>query len=291
MERKLISAFLIVWILLTMPITVFAQGWDSDCTGSISVTLKEQGDKTPIKGAEFTIYRVATVSLSSNNKLNYAFTGDFEECGCTFEDSALSAKLDMFVENNSISCRKLVTDAYGKVVFANLPLGLYLVKQTGSVADYAACTSFLVTIPNRSAGGYVYDVNASPKTDTEKLTNITIEKVWNTDKSTPIADNVTVQLLRNGVVMKTATLSATNDWKITYPDMPESDAYSVLEINIPKGYTATYAQKEYTFVVTNTASLAQTGQLVWPIPVLAMTGLCLITVGIIVLRKTGNKNA
>jgi hypothetical protein len=37
--------------------------------------------------------------------------------------------------------------------------------------------------------------------------------------------------------------------------------------------------------------LAQTGQLIWPIPVLAMAGLCLIALGIIVLRKTGNENA
>ena len=137
----------------------------------------------------------------------------------------------------------------------------------------------------------MYDVNTSPKTDVARLTAITIKKVWNTDASTKAADSVTVQLLRDGVVVETATLSDQNNWQVTYTDMPESDAYSIVEVNVPKGFTATYSQSGYVFTVTNTASLAQTGQMIWPIPVLAMAGLCLITVGTIVLRKTRNKNA
>ena len=74
-------------------------------------------------------------------------------------------------------------------------------------------------------------------------------------------------------------------------DMPESDVYSIVEVNVPKGFTATYSQSGYVFTVTNSASLIQTGQLIWPIPVLALAGLCLIAVGCIVLRKTRNENA
>ena len=137
----------------------------------------------------------------------------------------------------------------------------------------------------------MYDINASPKTDVAKLTDITIEKVWNTDASTKAADSVTVQLLRDGVVVETATLSEQNNWRIIYSDMPESDAYSIVEVNVPKGFTATYSQSGYVFTVTNSASLIQTGQLIWPIPILAMAGLCLITIGASVLKKTRNTNA
>ena len=129
------------------------------------------------------------------------------------------------------------------------------------------------------------------KTEVARLTAITIKKVWNTDASAKATDHVTVQLLRDGVVVQTATLSEQNDWQVTYTDMPQSDAYSIVEENIPKGFTATYAKSGYVFTVTNTASLAQTGQVIWPIPVLAITGLCLIAVGTIVLRKSGNKHA
>ena len=291
MRHKLISFFLIAWILFMMPITAFAQAFDSDRVGSISVTLMDHDGKTPISGAELSLYHVATVSLNSKNNLSYTFTDAFEDCGCVLDDPALSVMLDAFIKDHSVSAEKLVTDDHGKVTFTNLPLGLYFVQQTSTVAGYAPCTSFLVTVPNHNAGGYVYDVNASPKTDVEKLTAITIKKVWNTDASTKAADSVTVQLLRDGFVVETATLGAQNNWQVTYTDMPESDVYSIVEVNVPKGFTATYSQSGYVFTVTNSASLIQTGQLIWPIPVLAMAGLCLIAVGTIVLRKTRNKNA
>ena len=291
MRHKFISLFLLAWMLLMMPMTVFAQDFDADRLGSISVTLIDQDGKTPIAGAELSLYYVATVKLNSKNNLSYTFTNAFEDCGCALDDPALSVKLDAFVKEKSVSIQKLVTDAHGNATFTNLPLGLYFVKQTGAVAGYAPCTSFLVTVPNKSADSYVYDINASPKTDVAKLTDITIEKVWNTDASTKAADSVTVQLLRDGVVVETATLSEQNNWRIIYSDMPESDAYSIVEVNVPKGFTATYSQSGYVFTVTNSASLIQTGQLIWPIPILAMAGLCLITIGASVLKKTRNTNA
>ena len=149
----------------------------------------------------------------------------------------------------------------------------------------------MVTVPSKNADGYVYDVNASPKTEVARLTDITIKKVWNTDKSTEAAKSVTVQLLQNGNVVKTATLNAQNNWQVTYTDMPESDAYSVKEVDVPKGFTATVKQNGYVFTVTNTSTLIQTGQLTWPIPVLSISGMLLIAVGITLLQKKRKSNA
>jgi hypothetical protein len=87
--------------------------------------------------------------------------------------------------------------------------------------------------------GYVYDVNATPKTEVARLTKITVKKVWNSDASTEAEDSVTVQLLKDGRVIETATLSAKNNWQIVFDNMPESDAYSVKEVDVPKGFTAT----------------------------------------------------
>ena len=291
MGRKLISVLLIVWILLMLPMTAFAQKLDFNRVGSVSVTLMNQDGITPITGVELSLYHVATVSLNSKYNLSYNFTDAFEDCGFELDDPSLSAKLDAFVKENSLSAQKLVTDANGNATFSNLALGLYFVQQTNTVTGYAPCTSFLVTVPNQTTDGYVYDVNASPKTDVTRLTDITIKKVWNTDAYTKATNSVTVQLLKDDVVVETATLSAQNKWQVTYSDMPESDAYSIKEVNVPKGFTATYSKSGYVFTVTNTASLAQTGQLIWPIPVLALAGLCLITVGTVVLRKQRNKNA
>ena len=82
-----------------------------------------------------------------------------------------------------------------------------------------------------------------------------------------------------------------NNWQVIYSDMPESDAYSVKEVDVPKGFTATYQQNGYVFTVTNTATLMQTGQVSWPIPVLAAIGVLLIAFGIMLLQKKRKTNA
>jgi LPXTG-motif cell wall-anchored protein len=45
------------------------------------------------------------------------------------------------------------------------------------------------------------------------------------------------------------------------------------------------------FTVTNTSTLIQTGQLVWPIPVLAFAGIALIGAGAVLLQKKRSHNA
>ena len=291
MGRKICSVCLIALILLVMPMTVFAQGFETDRVGSISVSLLDPKEETPLAGAELSLYYVATVALNSSSRLSYTFTDAFEDCGCALDDPALVTALDVFVTEHADPMAKQVTDAQGCAAFTNLPLGLYFVKQTNTVEDSVSCTSFLVTVPNYDNEGYVYDVNASPKTEVVKLVSITIKKVWNTDESTSATDSVTVQLLKDGVLIATAVLNDQNQWQVVYTNMPESDAYTIVEVDVPEGFVASYSQNGYIFTVTNSASLIQTGQLIWPIPVLAMAGLFLIVVGSIVLRKTRKENA
>ena len=122
------------------------------------------------------------------------------------------------------------------------------------------------------------------------LVDITIEKVWNTDAE-GLPQYITVQLLNRETVVKTAVLSEENDWSVTYFDMPESDGYTLRENPVPQGYTATYSHRGYQFIVTNTRALAQTGQLIWPIPVLAMAGLFFLLIGFAILRKLEKNDA
>ena len=114
---------------------------------------------------------------------------------------------------------------------------------------------------------------------------------WNTGKSSTIPASVSVQLLRGSEVVETAVLNKDNNWQITYKDMLQSDAYSIKEVNVPKGFTATYSKNQQVFTVTNTASLAQTGQLIWPIPVLAAAGLFFLIAGFVLLGKPRKADA
>lgn len=285
MERKILILCLTMLLLINGVCTVSAEEVDLEKNGSISVTLTEQYEKTPIAGAELRVYYIATVGINTDGKLNYIYTEEFAKTGITIDDPDLVAKLDAYLSENEVTAINLHTDANGMASCTDLPLGLYFIRQMNAVEGFAPCTPFLVTVPMENADGYVYAVNASPKTEVAKLTSITIKKVWNTNASTKAVDSVTVQLLQNGKVVKTATLSETNNWQVTYTNMPESDAYSIKEVNIPKGFTATYKQTGYVFTAINTSTLIQTGQLIWPIPVLGFVGVLLIALGSVFLQK------
>ncbi|MDO4754916.1 MAG: Cna B-type domain-containing protein [Parabacteroides sp.] len=288
---SVISAVLVLWLILVTPMAAYADAFDEDREGSITITLAEQEEATPIVGAEFHAYRVASVSINNEGNLSYRYTDEFMDCNVALDDPALATALDSYVDENNIPAKKAVTDYQGRIVLSDLKIGLYFLKQTNSVSGYAPCKSFLVTIPNRVDGKYVYDVDASPKTDIERYIDITIKKVWNTGKSSKRADSVTVKLLRDGKVIEKATLSEENNWQVTYIDMPKSDAYSVKETNIPKGFVATYSQKGYEFTVTNSTTLIRTGQPVWPIPVMAIAGICFLTIGAIILHRAREYDA
>lgn len=291
MGRKILCVCFAVMLLAVCVATVSAEEFNPGKTGSISVTLTEQNEKTPVVGAELSVYYIATVGINTDGKLNYVYTETFAKTGIAMDDPDLAAKLDAYLSENDVAATKLRTDTEGTAGCGDLPLGLYFVRQTNALEDFAPCTPFLVTIPMESPEGYVYDVNASPKTEVAKLIHITIKKVWNTDASTEAADSVSVQLLRDEEVVETAILSEHNNWQETYEDMPQSDAYSVREVNIPNGFVATYKQQGFVFTVTNTAALAQTGQVIWPIPVLAFAGILLIAAGSVLLQKKRNQDA
>jgi len=291
MRHKLIVLTLIALLILSCSVPVFAQEFDGSQTGSITITLVEPTGNQPVTGAQFDVYHVAAVGINADQNLNYIYLDAFQNCNIPLDDPDLPRKLSAFVENQDIAAIRIVTDSYGVATCTNLPLGLFLVKQVNAVDGFSVCTPFLVTIPMQNGIDFEYDVDASPKADVVRLVSITLKKVWNTDEFSEIPDSVTVQLLREGMIVKTAFLHKDNHWQVTYHDMPESDGYSIEEVNIPKGFTATYSEKNYEFIVTNTASLAQTGQLIWPIPVLAVVGLGLLMLGYILLQKPENSHA
>ena len=289
MMNKRFSLFLIVLILALLPLQVMAQEFDPARKGSIHLSLMAPDGKTPMEGAEFTVFQVATVVLE-NGDMVYHYTEDFAGCGFYLDDSDLIAKLDGYVLENVAPVEILVTDARGEALCENLTPGLYFLVQTDDVEGFVPCESFLVTIPGKTGDSYCYDVDASPKTEVARFIDITIRKVWNTGKDTAIPTSVTVQLLRGSTVVETVVLNAENNWQVTLTGLPESDSYRIVELGVPQGFTATYSRKEFTFTVTNTPSLAQTGQLIWPIPVLAATGLFFLLVGVSILRKAGKSH-
>lgn len=180
----------------------------------------------------------------------------------------------------------------------------------------------LPMIDERS-GVYAYDVTASPKpVRTKILRELNLVVVWR-DGVDPSKrpDSVTVELYRDGELFDTQQVAADSGWRYTWREVDdpllaagssyaESDNYAdatdrprdhvisgdhswyVVERD-PAGYTVTYSVRPayHTFVVINTLEepddpgLPQTGQLWWPIPVLAAVGAVLIVLSLITARR------
>ena len=143
-------------------------------------------------------------------------------------------------------------------------------------------------------------------------------KVWEDGDGENRPESIQVQLLKNGEVAETVTLSAGNNWRYTWRNLSEKEDWRVVEKETPKGYTVTVSQEGITFVMTNTQGepeepeeptepekpgepeepgvdipeepvpeesvpsgpkLPQTGQLWWPVPLLALAGMLLFLLG------------
>lgn len=284
----LLSALLAV--VLTCGAAFAAGELDLSRKGSVSVTLRNS-DGDAVSGGSLTLYQVAEVESGSSG-LSFAYTEDFAGCGYSLSDlssRSLAEKLAKWAEDcDALATRSLGED--GKVTFSSLPLGLYLLVQEEAPEDYEAISPFLVTVPLQDEDGYVYDVDASPKAETYTgAVDVKVKKVWNDGKDTKSRpSSISVTLYRGSETVETVTLSEKNDWSYTWTELKKSDEYSVREADL-KGYKATYSQDGYTFTITNTPKLPQTGQLNWPVPVLAACGLLLFGLGW-GLKRSGRRN-
>lgn len=123
-------------------------------------------------------------------------------------------------------------------------------------------------------------------------TDITVRKLW-VDNGKDRPTSVTVRLLQDGNVYDEVVLSNENLWIHTWTDLEDGHKWSVVEVNVPKGYYVRYYSSLGVWTVKNSSyssSLVQTGLLNWPVPVMGGLGLALIAVGIIAVGKKRKKN-
>lgn len=291
--RKILIVLFVGMIMLSTFVPALATNSDEldlSKNGSVSISLSDEG--VALSFAEFTLYRVAEIT-ESNGNYEYSFVETFANSTKSINDLSdkeTAVDLAEYVKNYKISGVSAKTDENGFVRFNDLALGMYLAVQTGSVAGFADCTPFLISVPLNESGSFVYDVDATPKTDVVRLVDVAVKKVWN-DNGKEHPTSVTVQLIKGDKVIETVELNEANKWSYKWTDIPDSDSYSVQEINIPKDYTATYWQNGFEFTVTNTSTLIKTGQLNWPVPLMAGLGLLLFVIGwIVVFLKEDKKS-
>lgn len=252
--------------------------------GSISITLKGE---TPVIGAEIELLKIGKVSIVNNN-LSFEYVDELKDCNYKLSDENIK-NIELCIKNKNLKSEVKQTNDKGEAIFSNLDLGVYYIRQTNKVKNFAQINPILIMIPKEINSSFEYNIDASPKIEIVDLTDITIKKVWNTDKKNKILDHVTIELYKNKEKIKTIILNEENNWEVTIEDMPKSDSYTVKEINLPKDYTVSYSSNEYTFTVTNTPSLVDTGQMTYLYKISAYTGLALIIIGIIFKKRETNE--
>ena len=156
-------------------------------------------------------------------------------------------------------------DEEGYADFTKLPQGLYLVMQTEASHGYEAIKPFLVSIPLPDGDSWIYDVDATPKV------GATIPDTPETPPDTPETPPDTPD-----------TPPDTPDTPPDTPDLPEQPDTPDTPVS-PENPDNPVSPSN-----PDKPVLPQTGQLNWPVPVLACSGVLLSAVGW-VLNRQGKK--
>lgn len=201
--KKLWKKLLAVTTAVMMAITLLPAMANAESTitnpqakGSLTInktTDKEDADgKYPgLGGAEFTIYKVASLEPGTNGKYKaWKLTTDFARLSLTPDTLGSISTADL--ESKANEAKKIAADLTGQsqttadgtgetrkgeATFSNLELGYYLVVETKTPSKYVASKPFFVSIPETvtTADGstWNYNVSVSPKNqgipDTDKV--------------------------------------------------------------------------------------------------------------------------
>ena len=267
MDNKLLTGkgivLLITAALICMlcGVTAFAATVpDLDATGSISITMVDPSSKEAVPGGDLNLFKVGVAHVDDGN-YSWVLSDEFAGAGVdlsNLEDESLTASLTEYAVKQAVEpVQNLIIDENGKAQFSGLPVALYMVTQANSALGYKPVMPFLVTVPMQDGnGGWIYDVDASPKVEIEAGTPTPTPTLTPTPSTT-----VTPTPPTTGTPTPTITPRTT----IT----PRSTITPRATITPRTGVTTTVK-----------STLPRTGQLWWPVPILAVVGIVFVFVGL-----------
>lgn len=269
MRRGIVWLLIAVLLLGTPSVTFAAENGELDLTqtGSIEVTMKQEEEVVP--GGTLTLYRVGEIQQQDGN-YSFGLVEDFADSGESLEDITspeLAEGLAGFAQEEN--GKTLQIDENGNVMFDDLELGLYLVVQYDAAEGYENVSPFLVSVPVNINGTYIYQVDATPK-------------VGLINGGPPTPPDVTPTPTPAPDVTPTPT-PGPDDTPTPDPDVTPTPGPDDTPTPAPTPTTPPAVVPTPTPVVTPTPTpaptLPQTGQLNWPIPLLAVAGLAVFVAG------------
>ncbi len=135
-----------------------------------------------------------------------------------------------------ITCKLTGKNAAGETV---------TVDWTSTYTGSTVLNNLIQNCPGKN--GYDIDITAEDISESFTVDKM-VKKVWDDNNSTSRPTSVQVQLYADGVAYGTpVTLTATDGWKANYTDLPRYSTgetevvYTVKEVTVPTGYTASYS--------------------------------------------------
>lgn len=245
-------------------------------TGSITVnfSIKDDGTPEPIDGAAFNLYKIGEWDGSQGKYVPVApFDKEpFDQIGGTDDDGSaigivdimgadadqlrqLSTTLSFTIKQLAQSGTDIepdaqtMTNAEGIARFDGLARGLYLVDAPihqiqGTTAqgkpqtDEYVISSSLVALPNVNSDSPMDVAITAKATHSSGIDSIHVEKVWKNDDPATRPKSIKVSLWMEGedAPIGTVELSAENDWKYVWDNLPVGNRYFVVEDDVPDGY-------------------------------------------------------
>lgn len=310
-ERRMgIIAFVLCFCLLLMPYQVLAAS-TADAKEPISteqmcsLTISYCSGGIAFSELPTRFYKIADVSAD----FQYTLTSPFEKSELVLngiqtvgEWNVIRSTLETYILANGVAAdANTATDSEGNVTFGELMPGLYFAIADRVTQDDNTYVfhSALIALPGLGADGlwqYPVTVNAKsqiipPGEDGAEIERKVL-KLWKGDSGNSARPAwVEVEIFRNGTSYQTVTLSEDNHWTYTWSAADDGSDWTVVERNIPSGYTMTVEERETSFVITNTLTQdnpntptpPQTGDtsntMLWFI-LMAISGSMLIILGI-----------
>lgn len=263
--RLRIKRILVATLLLCLTLAVVGPTSAAEPeSGSISALFLV--DDKPVQDVKILAHRVA--GLDDDGGIEWFDSYAKYHLSTNIQDSASAASLAQtlasHVSRDSVKEDVAAkTDANGSVLFGQLPMGVYLITwETTTIGRYTyKIVPTLVFIPHLIQNGETEthaaielkheSVYNPPDTPHPQTAIRKVLKVWDLASGNYSREPISVNLLRNGRVYDTKTLSEDNNWTYTWRGLDDNCFWSLVEESVPDGFVTTVSRQGVTFVVTN----------------------------------------
>lgn len=163
--KRIISMIVVLLLFCGTAVSVFAHEIpDLQRIGSITFSMKYNGQM--LKNGALSMYRVGDI-VEENGNYYFKLIPELADTGISLEDLT---NISLAVALTQAAMEAKLTGLHaevinGQVTFTQIPNGLYVVVQTDEDAcdDFLPINPFLISMPQYTADGYVYNINCAPK--------------------------------------------------------------------------------------------------------------------------------